>query len=98
MKYLQILLFLFFLTIIACDPEPTGPEMNCNLNALYPIGYKSLNASKVFDIRNDPPKELRNGKIEYDLSHQWFILTFNKPAPPPYHRYFVDLIRFNEPS
>lgn len=94
MRPIQLLFISSLLLLFACDPEPTGPEMNCELLSSYDLGYFAVKAGKVFDIGETPPKELRNGFIEYDLVHQFFGLTFNNPDPPPYDRYFIKHVLF----
>lgn len=90
--------YYFILTIliaaIACKEDPTGPEMNCHLHDLYVQDYHSVKASKVFDIRTDPPKEMKNGSIEYALSAQLINRHREVPIPAPYSGYFIDTIQF----
>jgi len=82
----------------SCKDEPTGPEMNCHLNDLYIQDYHFVNAGKVFDLRTDPPTEIKNGKIEYWLSTH-FLLSFDDvPIPIPYSEYFIDSIDFLDPA
>src|SRR5690606_1950695 len=78
--------------------DPTDPEMNCHLNDLYVQDYHSVQAPGVFDIRTDPPMEIRNGTIEYDLFYQGFFHLNNDPVPYPYSEYFIDSIKFLGPA
>ena len=78
----------------ACDPEPTGPESNCNLLPSYQLDYGFLKASRVFDVRTDPPTEIVNGTLEYDLGYQWVFRHDDFPVPYPYSEYFLDSIVF----
>jgi hypothetical protein len=96
MKISSPLIFLAMASFSACDPEPMDPETNCDLLSEYPIGYKFLEAAKVFDVRTNPPTEIRNGTLEFDLSYQWFFIG-TKPSPPfPYNEYFIDMIHFED--
>ena len=93
------LIFYFAITIIiSCDPEPAGPESNCTLQPLYKLNHHFIAAGKVFDIRTDPPKEIKNGKIEYGLNLQFIFSQINKPFTYPYTEYFVDSIEFSNPN
>jgi hypothetical protein len=87
-----------FVSCMGCKDDPTGPEMNCHLNDLYVQDDHFLNAGKVFDLRVDPPKEIKNGSIEYGTSYQWFIRSQDNPVPYPYTEYFIDSIVFLNPS
>ena len=84
--------------ICSCDPDQTEPETNCSLLPLYELDYHSVHAAKVFDLRTDPPKELKNGTLEYDLSYQFLSLHRKDPIPYPYSEYFIDSIEFFSPS
>lgn len=86
--------FLLLITFASCDPEPTGPEKDCELHAVYKLNFHAIDASKVFDLRADPPLEIRNGTIEYDLSHQSFFILNHMPSLYPCSEYFIDTIEF----
>jgi|SRR5688572_25013008 len=88
---LSILLLVF---LISCDPEPDGPETDCHILQNYKLDYHGINAPKVFDIRTDPPLEIRNGTLEYDLFYQWVNLHDDNPVPYPYSEYFIDSVSF----
>ena len=91
-------ILLLLIAALSCNPDPTGPEMDCHLYDLYVQDYHSVKASKVFDVRTDPPKEIKNGSIEYKLSGQ-AINNFNEdPVPYPYSEYFIDSIDFLGPA
>lgn len=87
-----------FISGISCKSDPTGPETNCHLNDLYIQDHHFLNAAKVFDLREDPSKEIKNGKIEYALSTQWFLHSDDEPLLYPYSEYWIDSIDFLNPS
>lgn len=79
---------------IACDKEPSAPEMDCILNDTYVFGYHFVNAAKAFDIRTDPPTDLKNKTLEYRLSNQ-LIRNYNSDSLYyPYSEYFIDSIIF----
>jgi hypothetical protein len=78
----------------SCDPEPTGPELDCHLLPLYNLEFHAVDAAKVFDVRTDPPTEIKNGTLEYDLSYQWVFLHDDDPVPFPYSEYFIDTVQF----
>ncbi len=80
--------------ILSCKDEPTSPEMNCHLDDHYNLVYHAIDAEKIFDLREDPPKEIRNGKIEYALTGHWFFYHNADPAPHPYPEFFIDTILF----
>ncbi len=84
------------LAMLSCKDEPTSPEMNCHLNDLYIQEYHGVDKSEVFDLRNDPPLEIKNGSIEYRLAYQ--LIIQNNPFPYPYSEYFIDSIVFLNPS
>jgi hypothetical protein len=98
MKYRNYFMLSLLFSVFSCKDGPTGPEMNCHLNDLYIQDNHFLNAPKVFDIRTDPPKEIRNGSIEYSLSYQWVFHKDDDPVPYPYSEYFIDSIRFPSPA
>ncbi len=98
MKSKNYLILFLLSSAFSCKDDPTSPEMDCHLNDLYVQDYHSVKASKVFDVRTDPPKEIKNGSIEYKLSGQ-VINKFNEdPVPYPYSEYFIDSIDFVGPS
>jgi hypothetical protein len=72
--------------------------MDCHLNDLYVQDYHFVNAAKVFDIRTDPPKEIKNESIEYKLFYQWALHHDDNPVPVPYSDYFIDSIHFLDPG
>lgn len=86
-----------FVSSLGCKDEPTGPEMNCHLNDLYVQDNHFLQASRVFDVREDPPKEI-HGNIETKLSSQWIFHHDDDPVPYPYSEYWIDSIAFLSPS
>ncbi len=94
MKYLICMITSLGITFTSCDRGPTGPETDCELLATYKLDYHAIEASKVFDLRMDPPLEIRNGTIEYDLSHQSFYILNHKPSTYPCSEYFIDTIEF----
>lgn len=83
---------------LQCKDEPTGPEMNCALLDAYSLEYHFVTAGKVFDIRTNPPAEIKNDIIEYGLYYQWALHHDDSPVPAPYHNYFIDSIRFVSPD
>jgi hypothetical protein len=87
-----------FVSCMGCKEDPPGPEMNCHLNDLYVQDDHFLKAGKVFDLRADPPKEIKNGSIEYKTAYQWLIHSQDIPVPYPYTEYFIDSIVFLNPS
>ena len=92
------LILILLSTALSCNPDPTGPEMDCHLDDLYIQDFHLIKASKVFDVRTDPPKEIKNGSMEYKLSGQ-AIYNFDKdPVPYPYSEYFIDSIDFLSPA
>ncbi len=98
MKYKHYLICILLSLALSCNPDPTGPEMGCHLNDLYIQDDHLIKASKVFDLRTDPPKEIKNESIEYKLSGQ-AIFNFDKePVPYPYSEYFIDSIDFAGPA
>lgn len=98
MKILTIIISVVVLGILSCDPEPTGREMDCDLQSLYKLDYHFLKASKVFDVRTNPPTEIKNGTLEYDLGYQAIDLFQGKPVSYPYTEYFIDSIEFIDQS
>ena len=98
MKYKHYLILTLLIPTLSCKDDPTGPEMNCHLNDLYIQEYNFVNAAKVFDVRTDPPKEIKNGRIEYDLYNQWIFSLDDDPVPVPYSDYFIDSIEFLGPA
>jgi hypothetical protein len=98
MNYKEFFILTLLITFLSCKDDPTGPEMNCQLNDLYVQDYHSVKASKVFDIRTDPPKEIKNGSIEYALSAQLISRHGEVPIPTPYSDYFIDTIHFLDPA
>lgn len=84
--------------ILSCDPESTGPEMDCNLQSVYRLEHHFLKASRVFDVRTNPPTEIINGTLEYDLGYQALDLFQDKPVSYPYTEYFIDSIEFLDQS
>lgn len=98
MKYKHYLILTLFIPTLSCKDDPTGPEMDCHLNDLYVLDHHFVNAAKVFDVRTDPPKEIKNGRIEYDLFYQWVFNHDDNPVPIPYSNYFIDTIDFLSPS
>ncbi len=98
MNYKHYLILTLLIPTLSCKDDPTGPEMNCHLNDLYIQDYNFVNAAKVFDVRTDPPKEIKNGRIEYDLYNQWVFSHDDDPVPVPYSDYFIDSIEFLGPA
>ena len=98
MNYKHYLILTLFIPTLSCKEGPTGPEMDCHLKDLYVRDYHFVNAAKVFDIRTDPPKEIKNGRIEYDLFNQWIFSLDDDPVPVPYSNYFIDSIEFLGPA
>ncbi len=98
MRYKNYYLIILLISAYSCKVDPTGPEVDCHLDDLYVLDYHGINAPKVFDVRTDPPKELRNGTIEYELAHQWAWYAFKNEFPYPYSEYFIDSIRFFDPA
>lgn len=84
--------------IFSCKEDPTGPEMNCQLKDRYIQDYHSIDAAKVFDVRTDPPKEIKNGKIEYWLVNHWLLQQNHELWPYPLSEYFIDSIDFIGPA
>lgn len=95
MQHKILILALLGIALSSCDPEPTGPESDCHLHDLYTLGYHAIDASKVFDLRQDPPLEIRNGSIEYDLSSQSINIINLSPSTYPCSEYFIDSIVFS---
>ena len=89
-----ILLSLITMFVTSCDPEPAEPETNCDLNSEYIFGYRSLFASKVFDVSTDPPSEITNGTLEYDLTYQWVFARDQVPVVYPYNEYIGERVSF----
>ena len=99
MKFKLLALYLAITTCSSCDPEPIGPEKNCHLLPNYKLDRHAVEAAKVFDVRQNPPLEIKNGTLEYDLFYQWVFLHDDVPVPYPYSEYFIDSIEFiNETS
>ena len=98
MNYKHYLILTLLITTLSCKDDPTGPEMGCHLNDLFVQDYHSVKASKVFDVRPDAPKEIKNGSIEYALSAQLINRHREVPIPAPYSDYFIDTINFISPS
>lgn len=94
MKFHITSISIFLIAFTSCDPEPIGPEKDCELQVVYKLNYHAIDASKVFDLRAHPPLEIRNGAIEYDLSHQSFFILNHFPATYPCSEYFIDTIEF----
>lgn len=94
MKIKALFICIGMIGTLSCDPEPTGPETNCNLLPVYELDYHFLKASRVFDVRTNPPTEIVNGTLEYDLGYQWVFLHDDVPVPYPYSEYFIDSIEF----
>jgi hypothetical protein len=80
--------------LFSCDSEPNGPESDCQLHSTYALDYGFLKASRAFDVRQDPPLEIKNGTLEYDLGYQWWFQNDDVPVPYPYSEYFIDQISF----
>src|SRR5687768_8325626 len=98
MKLIHILIAASLCMITACDPEPAGPETDCIRLSIYDLDYHFVTASKIYDIRENPPLEIQNGTLEYDLFWQWNRLTHDGENPPPYNHYFVYTAFFNDPG
>lgn len=98
MNYKHYLILILLIPTLSCKDDPTGPEMGCHLNDLYVQDYHSVKASKVFDVRTDPPKEIKNGSIEYGLSLQLINRHRQDPIPAPYSDYIIDSIKFLSPA
>lgn len=98
MKLIKLIITAGTIGILSCYPEPSGPEMDCNLQPLYKLDYHFLKASRVFDVRTNPPTEIKNGTLEYDLGYQALDLFRDKPVPYPYTEYFIDTIEFIDQS
>lgn len=98
MKYKNYFILSLLISVVSCKDDPTGPEMDCHLNDLYVQDYHFVNAAKVFDVRTDPPKEIKNGTIEYDMFYQWALHHDDNPVPIPYSDYFIDSIKFLSPA
>lgn len=98
MNYKHYLILTLLIPTLSCKDDPTGTEMDCHFNDLYVQDYHAVKAAKVFDIRTDPPKEIKNGSIEYDLSSQLILLHDDDPIPFPYSEYFIDTIEFLDPA
>ena len=94
MHFRLITLFLLFLSSVSCKKEPTGPETDCNALDNYTIGYKAIDAPKVFDVRTNPPTEIINGTLEFDLFYQFWLVRDDQPGEYPYFEYLIDSIRF----
>jgi hypothetical protein len=94
MKFELFIIYTLLIVLSSCDPEPSGPESDCTLNGLYKLDYHAIDASKVFDLRSDPPLEIRNGTIEYDLGHQSFNILNHSTPVYPCSEYFIDTIAF----
>jgi len=94
----SFILYSVLLVTLSCKDEPTGPEMDCHLNDLYTLQHHFLKAAAVFDVRMDPPLEIKNGIIEYALTYQWVFNEDNDPMPYPYSTYFIDSIAFLDPT
>lgn len=92
------LILILLSTALSCNPDPTGPEMGCHLKELYVQDDHFVKAAKVFDVRTDPPKEIKNGTIEYDLGYQMIFRFQDDPVPYPYSEYFIDSIDFLGPA
>lgn len=91
---LQIAVLGVFISIASCQSEPAGPERDCHILSLYELTYHAVEAPKVFDVRTNPPREIRNGTIEYNLFYQWVFLHDRVPVPYPYTEYFIDTVEF----
>ena len=89
---------IFMATFTSCDPEPTGPESDCDLRPFYGLQYHGVDANKVFDVRPSTPLEIKNGTLEYDLFYQWAFLQDEDTIPYPYNEYFIDSITFKSES
>jgi len=98
MKSKNYFILILLTSAFSCKEDPTGPEMNCHLNDLYVQDDHFIKAAKVFDVRTDPPKEIRNGAIEYKPSYQALFQFDMDPRPYPYSEYFIDSIDFIGPA
>jgi hypothetical protein len=94
MKINLILSSIILVLVVSCDPDPTGPESNCEIYQNYVLGYHGVDEAKVFDLRIDPPAEIKNGSIEYRLSSQLIFTHALNPTPYPYSEYFIDSVDF----
>lgn len=81
--------------MFSCDPDNAGPETGCELNSPYDITSNGTNETHIFDIRPNPPLEIKNGTLEYDLFYQEISLFHNDMYPYPYNEYFIDSVSFD---
>ncbi len=95
MKYILYILSLSF--VFACsDPEPTGPESNCDLMSLYKIGFNSVHASDIFDVGISPEKEINDITLKNVFFYQYiFYLAFDQ-RPFPYNEFSIDTVWFHQ--
>jgi hypothetical protein len=98
MKYKIYLSLCVMIAALACKDEPSGPETDCDLHDLYIQDHHFVTAAKVFDIRTDPPTEIKNDTIEYKLYYQWAFHHDDDPVPVPYNEYFIDTIAILDQS
>lgn len=73
--------------IIACESEPTGPDINCDLQQSYQLDYSAIMSGKAYDISQTPPEELKNSYLTTLLLLQYPHGA--DPLPLPYDRYFI---------
>ena len=90
----HVAFLLFIMVCCSCKKDPTGPETDCELLSHYDFDYGFVQAAKVYDVRTNPPTEIKNGILEYDLFYQFLFLRDEDPAPYPYNEYFMDSINF----
>jgi hypothetical protein len=97
---LYVIIAYVLTSFISCkkDPsDPTIPETGCHLKDQYVQDYHPLGQVKVFDLRNNPPKDINNDDLEDKLLNQWLFHHFEVPIPFPYSEYFFDSVTFLNP-